>query len=202
MVEWKYGNWESSQFAFPLLMIVVGVVTLKQKNEQGFKHIYLSLVGLIVVSIVFCSGMLGPLFSKLPVLSSMHANPRWNLITILPLLYLAVKGAGLLKDVDRKVLYTLIGFALFTPFLHIDKANLQTMYHYNGGRSPELNRLVYCYEPIFGYRLEEFPIPGGKVDFLRGPLMDPRCYLQSSQCRAGSPLPEPETKTLESYRLR
>lgn len=202
MIEWNYGNWESVQFAFPALMVLVGWYLLRTKDERSFKLLYASLAVLIVVSALFCSGLLRDVLSQLPVLSSMHANPRWNLITILPLLYLAIKAAETLSNGDRRIYLSLFLLAGIVPFLHIDRINLQINYPYDGARAVAQNRLAYCYEPIFGYRLEEFPIPGGKVDFLNAPLFDPRCYLQSSKCRPGSPISGPDLESLQKYQLR
>ena len=202
MMEWNYGNWESVQYAFPALLLLTAVISLRQKNEQAFKSLYFSLILLMAVTLILCSGVLAPLFNLLPILNSMHANPRWNLVTILGILYLAIQSVRLLPLNSHRIFYSLLALAMLVPLLHIDRKNLGMNYAFNTGRDAALNRLVYCYEPIFGYNLEAFPIRGRRINFLQEPLLDPRCYLSSAHCRPGKPLSPPDTEALKAYRLR
>ena len=202
LVEWWYGNWESTQFIFPLLLLSALGLLLRRKEEKTVVRLLSTIVYLIGVSVLFCSGVLADIFQTIPFINSMHVNPRWNIITALPVFFLAaflLKGENLFS---RKWMIGFFTLALLAPFLHLRPGNLNINYTYREGYVPELNRLSYCYEPFLGYGLEYFPQQQGTVDFRTSPSIDPRCYLPTRECSPGTLLPEEDRTLLESYKLQ
>jgi hypothetical protein len=202
LVEWWYGNWESVQFVFPLFFLSALFFLFRKKDEKTFLKFFGSLLGLILVSFIFTSGILSDVFQKVPLLQSLHVNPRWNIVIALPLFFLA---AVILSDEElfpKNWTYVLFFLVFLVPFLHLRPANLNINYVYRGGYSPEVNRLSYCYEPFLGYRLEFFPYPADQVNFTTSPRLDPRCYLSSHQCSPGTLLSPEDIQLLEVYKLR
>jgi hypothetical protein len=79
----------------------------------------------------------------------------------------------------------------------LDRQDLQIMYPYHRGYNEATNRVSFCYEPVFGYRLELMP----RKDAPAGRYFDPRCYLGNAKC-TDYLLPKELEKDLESYQLR
>jgi len=203
MVGWWYGNWESIQYLFPGLILVSLILILSRKDYKKLIQLSLSYLFIVSLTLILTSGILAPLIKDIPFLNSMHANPRWNMVTLLPMFYLAIALVRELADVKQWIIYSLLAVALFSPSLHIDKQNFGIRYYFLGSYDFARNRLAYCYEPFFGYGLEAFPNPNGfKTDFLNGEFYDPRCYLQSRNCLPGTQLKPVEKEKLRTYHLR
>lgn len=203
LVEWWYGNWESVQYLFPLFLLASLLLLVRAKDENRLVKTLGSVFYLVFVSFILCSGMLADVFQKFPLLNSMHVNPRWNIITAIPLFFLCSFILKTGNPFSRKWLVFFFVLVFAVPFLHLDKSNLIISYTYRNGYVPERNRLSYCYEPFLGYNLEFFPFnsQAGRVDFLSDPYNDPRCYLPSYGCSPGTPLSLSDKSLLESYKL-
>ncbi len=204
MTGWWYGNWESVQFIFPLLLISILVFLLKEKRKDLLIRFFISLTYLLIVSFLMTSGAFAEIFQKLPYFNSMHVNPRWNIILSLPIFFLCATFGLWWDQLPRLWKLSLFVLVLLVPFIHLNKEALNINYTYLDGYNRNENRLHYCYEPFLGYRLEYFPLrtESGVINFMQESLIDPRCYLPSRQCSPGSPLNADDLKLLESYKLR
>lgn len=202
-VGWWYGNWESNQGIFPCLIISL-VLFLISKSRFRPVVIFLGIIfSLFLISVFINSGVYSNLFSHLPVLNSLHVNPRWNTIILLPLftgLCLIIKKHA--PDLNKYlILFLYLSFLIF-PFLFVNKVQNQIIYPYMQGYDSNLNRLSYCYEPVFGYSLENFPINAKHLNLFGSKLVDPRCYLSENNCEPGSIINNNDQILLESYRLK
>jgi hypothetical protein len=202
-VGWWFGNWESNQALFPCLGIFLFLFLFLKKDYQTLKKLSLFLVIIFFVSVFINSGIYSELFSMIPFLKSLHINPRWNTILLLPTF---AGYAVLIGDISKQikqyiVFFFLILFLLF-PYLYVNKTQNQITYSYLAGYNTKLERLTYCYEPVFGYGLEQFPEIGFKLKILGDQFIDPRCYLTNSSCLPGTILNESDKKNLLQYRLK
>jgi hypothetical protein len=165
---------------------------------------------LVAAGTLLSSGVLAPVFEALPLFKSLHVNPRWNAFVLLPFFSLALAAAGSLEPRRLALagwqLAVLWAVLFAVPLAFIDEVNMQITYPDRNGIDFARHRLLFCYEPLFGYRLETFPL-GQNVNWAAEALVDPRCYLKSSQCRPGTVFGEPGTNAadyalLASYALR
>lgn len=204
MTGWWYGNWESIQFIFPLLLLSILVVLIKEKQKDLIIRTLISLIYLLVVSFLMTSGAFADIFQQLPFFNSMHVNPRWNIILALPVFFVCAAVGLTWNSFPRIWKLSLFVLVLFVPFIHLNKEALNINYTYRGGYDEKVNRLAYCYEPFLGYALEYFPLKpeSGVINFTQESLIDPRCYLPSRECSPGSPLSSDDMLLLESYKLR
>ncbi len=204
MVKWWYGNWESVQFMFPLLLLSLIYFLIVLKEKKTLIRLLVTINYLIFVSFVFSSGVLSGLFSILPYFKSMHVNPRWNIVIALPVFFLM--GTLLTREnfIPKTWFRGLFCLVYLIPFFHLSVKNLNMNYMSHAGYNPEANRMNYCYEPIFGYNMESFPLKSrlGDLNFEKEEYLDPRCYLPSGKCRPGTLLKASDKKSLETYQLR
>jgi hypothetical protein len=201
-IGWQYGNWESIQFIYPGYFLVFFYALARNKKEIIFKRLYLSVFYLIIVSAILMSGIFSNIFSMIPVLKSMHVNPRWAMVVIFPLFYLAIKCCQEF-ELNEAWVKILLVFVFLVPLLYLDKVNLALDYPYRAGYDETNNKLGYCYEPFYGYNLEYFPVPRNtQVDFFRNKYLDPRCLLASGNCKPGTLLPDNDIDALEKYQLK
>jgi hypothetical protein len=193
MTGWYYGNWESMNYLYPLFFLTILVwVTFKIKEEL---RILMSLVALLAIGTFISSGIYAGIVSSLPFLKSFHVNPRW-----MPIIFLGLLGVAMISikrmHLPHWLAYVLMICSLLTPLHMLDQSYFNMSYMYRSGLDVERNRLQYCYEPVFGYRLELFP-----RDKIRGQYADPRCYLAKDKCTDYSLDPQ-LYKSLESYSLK
>lgn len=195
---WWYGNWESYEFFYPGLLFWWGYTLWQRRAELPWARILKIFGALVVVGTLFSSGWLSTIYSQIPVLKSMHVNPRWNAFILTPMWALVAATLLLLgrTEAPRRTLIALMACVVITPLLFIDRENMATQYPDRGGISYEKHRLMYCYEPIFGYGLENFPY-GSKVNWLADQYIDPRCYLKSNDCKPGTLFGSTPTSTKE-----
>ena len=189
---WQYGSWESYQYLLPLLFPALTIVLIRQRTRVSWKPVLLVFAGLTGISVLLTSGLLGNLFSALPILKSFHVNPRWNGVVLLPMLLLAVvvmRQTGFLAATNRANRLGLsFFFATFSliPLLYVGPSASWGIYPDGIGIHRAANRIGFCYEPIFGYDLENFPGLRADLNWIREPLRNPRCLLKSGQCEPGS----------------
>ncbi len=207
---WRYGNWEAYEFLFPGLIVWLAWVAWVHRRDVPIGRVLALFAGLVVVGTVLSSGVLAPVFAVLPLFESLHVNPRWNALVLLPFFALVLGVVGTLKPDARSLsgwpLAVLWAVFALAPLQLMDRTNMQIAYTDRQGIDDARHRLAFCYEPLFGYRLEHFPVRGA-VDFTADVLVDPRCYLRSSGCRPGTTFGEPGTDpadrlALASYALR
>lgn len=201
---WWYGNWESVQYIFPLLIISFLIVLLKERRKDSIFRMVLSLLYLLLISFVLTSGVFSEIFKKLPFLNSMHVNPRWNIVLALPTFFLCAALGVTWTKFPRVWKLSLFTLVLCVPFIHLNKESLNINYSYRQGYQEKANRINYCYEPFLGYGLEYFPLrtETGSIHFPQEYMIDPRCYIPSRQCSPGTPLSDVDKLLLESYKLR
>lgn len=210
MTGWWYGNWESYEFILPgFAYFLIWIGWRKHREVQWPKALGVFLA-IVLAGTVLSSGLLAPVFHALPVFKSLHVNPRWNGFVILPFFALAlsmlVRAGYDVKPLPRP-LFWFFALAFFaTPFFFIDKTNMAITYPDGAGIDRTRARVAFCYEPLFGYGLENFPL-GPKANWMQEALVDPRCYLKSSGCPPGSPIQRPgvdpdDDRKLRSYALR
>ena len=184
---WWYGNWESYEFFLPLvLFLLVWKLSRKGVDSVLRQRAAIAFGVLLVTGTLLSSGALAPIFSVLPIFKSLHVNPRWNGFVFLPafvLVLVLLSRLGVKKFPPAWSLALSVAF-IATPFFYLDRGEMQIMYTFNAGIAPDSTRLPYCYEPIFGYGLEQFPL-GTQQHWITAPLADPRCYLKSNGCRPG-----------------
>jgi hypothetical protein len=203
---WPYGNWEATEFLFPGLLPVLAYLVYRHRQKLSVLRIAATLLGVLTISAILSSGMLRDVFSALPLLRSLHVNPRWNAVALLPLFVQACHVMATSRFLSGRGWRSASAFCAFfvlfvgTPFLHQQSAAGWGYFPYRTGIANE--RLSFCYEPIFGYRLEHFPRGVAGVDWLRAPLRDPRCLLASGACTPGSPLENPEEyRALQTFQM-
>jgi hypothetical protein len=186
---WSYGNWESYQFILPGMVYGLVYLLWRHRRQLPSARIVSLFAVLVVTGALLSSGVLRPVFEVLPLFRSLHVNPRWNAIVLLPFFVLALSVLGPLqpRDLPRSEWLLAVLWAIFfvVPLLFIDKSNMVITYTDRLGIDFARHRLAFCYEPLFGARLEKFPL-GPLVDWRNSPFVDPRCYLQSSHCRPGT----------------
>lgn len=204
MVKWWYGNWESVQFMFPLLLLSVIIFLVLLRDKRTLVRLSVTITYLLFVSLIFSSGVLSDLFQSLPFFKSMHVNPRWNIVIALPVFILMTILMTRENLLPATWLKGLIGLVYLVPLFHLSIENLKMNYVYGTGYNHVSNRMSYCYEPIFGYNMEYFPLASrlDEIDFAKDDYLDPRCYLPSGKCRPGTPLNANDRSVLESYQLR
>jgi|GEM_PF-3035093 len=210
-VGWWYGNWESYEFIFPLLPLFL--IYPLWKNRTGSKTASFSLkvallfFSLLLLGTLVSSGILAPWIQKIPILNSMHVNPRWNGIVFLPyfalIVGLIIRRKIQLHWASRGLLYLCFAGA---PFLMFDKENMLYSYLDGSGLDRYWGRTSFCYEPMFGYQNEKFPL-GKNYNPFASDLIDPRCYLKSYACTPGSLLKDRPDGTeasqlLKTYQLK
>jgi hypothetical protein len=193
---WWYGDWEAVEFLLPgaVWLLVFLWVWRRPGGRTGWRLGAAWLALLVLLGGTLSSGLLAPVFRKLPVLESLHVNPRWNGVILLPFFCLfALTLRTLLGDVGGRrwaiARWALLLACLGAPLAHLDTGRFMVNYRYGQNLDRERGRYAICEEPIFGYQLERFP-RGTAVDWLSDRLVDPRCYLASSGCRPGTLLLE------------
>jgi hypothetical protein len=204
LVGWPFGNWESYQFLFPTLFFALLFLAWQGRSERGTRAAaWLAL--LLLGSALLTSGLLAPVFASLPILESLHVNPRWNAMILLPLAVLAcvmIVEADFLNGRDRIAFWVLLALFVVAPLQLLDRIDMRIGYLYHDGIQEERQRVDICYEPIFGYGLEHFPGNSRQVDWLGDPLRDPRCLLASHDCRPGQAFERAEEREqLEAFAL-
>jgi len=202
---WWYGNWEAYEMILPGVAYWLAWTAWAHRRDVPLARVGGILALLLAVGTMLSSGMLGPVFSALPLLQSLHVNPRWNALVLLPYFTLAAGVAVALPAAARPStpwVAALWLLAVVVPFQLTDRRDMQIEYTDGQGIDAGRHRLGFCYEPIFGYRLEHFPVRG-RVDFTSDLLADPRCYLRSAGCQPGTLLAAgPDREALERYALR
>jgi hypothetical protein len=193
---WWYGNWEAYEIILPGAAYWLGWTLWTRRRDLPVARVVAVVGVLLGIGTALCSGVLGPVFDAVPLLQSLHVNPRWNALVLLPFFALLV---GVLGALPADALPSGRWIAVFwlivvlVPLQLLDRGDMQIAYADGQGIDAERHRLDFCYEPIFGYRLEQFPMRG-EVDFTSDVLLDPRCYLQSAGCRPGTPLTAPDDR--------
>jgi hypothetical protein len=202
---WWYGNWEAYEMILPGVAYWLAWTVWTRRRDVPVARVGGIVALLLAVGTVLSSGVLGPVFSALPLLQSLHVNPRWNALVLLPYFALVVGVAAALPASARPStpwIAALWLLAVVVPFQLTDRREMQIEYTDGQGIDTGRHRLGFCYEPIFGYRLEHFPVKG-QVDFTSDVLADPRCYLRSAACKPGTLLAAgPDREALERYALR
>lgn len=198
---WWYGDWESIQFLLP--GAAYGLAWLVARSAPDFprRRVVGMLALLIGLGTLLSSGLLAPLFAALPVLRSLHVNPRWNAVVLLPFFALTLtilRRSGFAAIADRPPsrrlppALTFLCGAIFVivPLLFLDPDNLHLSYRDKSAIDRERKVAMLCHEPIFGPGLEAFPIQPAPAPFdpawLEPRPVDPRCYLASSGCAPGT----------------
>jgi hypothetical protein len=193
MTGWWYGNWESTVYLFPGLLLVMLIMSLLRFQQH--KKTALSILLILLLGVFISSGIYDKLASNLPLIKSFHVNPRWMLVLNLSILFSAL--TFLKKHTLREIyIIPLILFNLAIFWYALDKEDMHLNYTYQKGYDPQTNRLSACYEPVFGYSLELFP--HDKVDPKK--WVDPRCYL-TNDCKSYV-LPDVKVKDLLEYKLQ
>ena len=208
--QWSYGNWECTSSILPGMIFWLAYLLYTHRRELPVRRFLTLFALLVVVGTVASSGLLAPVFDALPLLASLHVNPRWNAVVLLPFFVLTLAVFATLGS-RRPALPTWQLAAFWTVFFLVplqllDKDDMQITYADRQGIDVARHHLDFCYEPLFGYRLENFPVRQN-IDFTSDALVDPRCYLRSGQCRPGTLFGDPGTSAadrelLRSYALR
>lgn len=206
---WSYGPWEAYQYLLPLLFPALVFILVRKHSTVAWKPILLVFGSLIAISVLLTSGALHNLISALPILKALHVNPRWNGVILLPMFLLAlvaVRKTGFLAQsswTNRSgVLFFFLVFSI-TPVLFVAPASGGLFYQDGYGIDSDKNRVGFCYEPMFGYKLEVFPGLHADMDWISGPLRDPRCYLASGRCRPGTEVADTDVRNrLASFSLQ
>ena len=222
---WWYGNWESFQFLLPGAVYLAAWLLWRHRARLPVGRFVGSFVGLLAIGTVLSSGALAPVFSQLPLYKSLHVNPRWNALLILPffvwIVTLLVQSERARAEGSSPTLeswltpsWTLVmlGLLVMPPMLLMDPQDLQINYPDRAGIDVNQGRLAFCYEPIFGYGLENFPLqkkapPGQTPNWMGDTYADPRCYLKSRGCEPGrlfdknNPQDAADLQSLLSYSL-
>jgi len=192
MTGWWYGNWESLNYLFPGLFVFI-IIKIVLNFKENSRLIY-GLLIIFSIATLIVSGVYGDFVKNIPVIKSFHVNPRW-----LPILNLSILTTMVLFIEKTKFPkwgpFIFILSSLYLPFLFMDKVYLGINYTYRQGLDVNSNRVNYCYEPVFGFRLELLPL-----DKIQGKYADPRCYLGDSKCKNYS-LPKELYNDLENYKL-
>jgi hypothetical protein len=200
---WWYGNWESNQTLFPALLLIF-IFTLYFKKERNlFKKFCISILSIFVISVLINSGIYAELFQSLPILKSLHVNPRWNTIILLPVFTIILSVLYFKKDLLPRWTWIILSLAFMAfPFLYVNDTQYAVTYTYMFGYNQNINRLLYCYEPVFGYSLESYPKEGLKLDAFSDKSFDPRCYLNGATCAPGTILNSNDQIKLNEYKLK
>ena len=190
---WNYGNWESANYIYPLLFIVLLYKGATQFKE--YKKIVIAFLGVFLIAVFINSGVYTELVKSLPIIKSFHVNPRWMAFVTLGIFGVTSLFVRKSNLNNSALVFFMLAF-MATPILSLDKTYYQITYPYHHGIDVSSNRLNYCYEPVFGYGLELYP--HGKF---KGPYLDPRCYLGDARC-SDYTLPVDKVRELETYRLQ
>ncbi|MBS1983448.1 MAG: hypothetical protein JST16_04685 [Bdellovibrionales bacterium] len=206
MTGWWYGNWESYEFIFPGVIFAMIWLLYRHRQTLPVRKAVLAFGIILVAGTLLSSGALAPVFEHLPVFKSLHVNPRWNSFVMLPyfvwiMALLRLAGIeGVQVRLPAWALGVFAALALGVPFIFFDKETFQINYPDRAGIALEQGKLTYCYEPIFGYGLETFPL-GRQVNWMADVSVDPRCYLKSNQCKPGTLFGEPGTVMADREKL-
>jgi hypothetical protein len=196
---WWFGFWESNLFLFPNVLWILAYYWRRKFIALDFKPFLKTFVALYLIGFI------------LPVLSTLHVNPRWYGVILFPFfcwmlsLFLRMENSDT-KHYQGLKLFGWISF-LVTPLLFNSVNQGVSFYPDHGGIADRIDRISFCYEPIFGYGLERFPYASNQVDWLNGPRVDPRCYLNSAGCTpgtllTGNPAKAEDLQRLETYSLK
>lgn len=191
---WWYGDWESMNYLFPGLILIIFIVLLLKFKKN--LNLFFSLSLILLAGTFVASGIYSDFVLQMPVVKSFHVNPRWCIFLTLSYFVVAIRFLKIIP-LNRKIIPLLMIYSCALPFFIRDPQSLQLNYVYQHGLDVKENRLNYCYEPVFGYRLELFPHNKVKP----GKMMDPRCYLMKNSCNEMS-LSEEESLELSQYRLK
>lgn len=202
---WWYGNWEAYEMILPGVAYWLGwTIWICRRDVPVVRVIGICAV-LLGVGTLLSSGLLGPVFAALPLLRSLHVNPRWNALVLLPFFALVVGALGSLPTralPSSRSVAVLWVIVVLVPLQLLDRRDMQVAYADGQGIDAQRHHVDFCYEPIFGYRLEHFPIHGD-LDFTSDVLVDPRCYLRSAGCPPGTPFTSAaDRESLSRYALR
>jgi hypothetical protein len=192
MTGWLYGNWESVSYIFPFLFPILLCKTALDLKK--YSRILISFFVLILLAVFITSGAYAEIVKTLPVVKSFHVNPRWLPILSLGLLTISIL---FLKKAQFKAwsAFLLIFIVISIPFTFIGQSYFGLSYVYRQGLDLNKNRLKYCYEPVFGHKLELLPYKQ-----LKGEYFDPRCFISKNKCQDINLKPELKEK-FESYSL-
>ncbi len=194
MTGWWYGDWESSNYIFPGLVLLLFILSAMRPRE--YNKTFFSLIGIFLLAGFVASGVYRDFVAELPVVKSFHVNPRW--LMTFSLAYLGVALCFFRHHrLSEKLVPVLVIYVAMLPFLVRDQKDQQLTYTYRQGYEASTNRVNYCYEPVFGYNLELFP----HSKIVRGKMLDPRCYLIKGGCEKMT-LEDPELRELLEYRLK
>jgi hypothetical protein len=196
---WNFGNWEAINCLLPGLFFLY---VFKLWPQKGRLKIFLGcnflffLIGLFLIS-----GVYSEFVKELPVLSSLHVNPRLLMVFNLSILGLyAFFSKGFLETSLEKYIYPL--FVIWVAYLNLNSTMLGQAYLAYNDMDTEKNKLNYCYEPVFGYALEKMPSFVRENNF--SALIDPRCYLSSfkANCAGDFRLTKESETLFLNYKLR
>jgi hypothetical protein len=197
---WQYGPWEAYQYLLPLLFPALVFVIIGKRTTISWKSVLLVFICLMAISVTLTSGALSSAFAALPILKSFHVNPRWNGVILLPTLLLAIivmRQTGFLGSTKRSnrlgVLFFVAVFSV-VPLLYVAPSASWGFYPDGAGINRGAKRVGFCYEPIFGYRLETFPGLSPDINWIDAPLRNPVCLLKSGQCKPGSGISVDDTR--------
>ena len=192
MTGWWYGDWESINYLFPILLLLIFCLAILRL--KSFKKEMIGLIFCFGVSSFISSGIYADVIKSIPLIKSFHVNPRW--VIFLNLSFLVCTLSFLMKlRWPKNLAYLFFLPSLVFPFMIRDRENLELRFGYH----PSLreNKTAICYEPVFGYNLELFPFE--KIQ--KGKYLDPRCYLKPEKC-SDFILPGDQVKNLETYQLK
>jgi hypothetical protein len=194
MTGWWYGHWESTNYLFPILTLICFVYLTVRFRQHT--RLAITMFGLLGIGAFISSGIYRDLVAALPIVKSFHVNPRWMLTIHLAFFFFVVKFVQEI-NLTKKIVPILVVLNVAMSFLLVDREEMNLSYDYGSNYNPTTNRLSVCYEPIFGHRLELFPME----EAAKGNWLDPRCYVSKNPC-SSLQLPEDKVKELLDYKLR
>jgi hypothetical protein len=166
MTGWWYGNWESHNYIFPFFFgVLILVSAMKAKVNQ---RLVASFASLFLLGGFIASGVYAEIFSTLPLVSSMHVNPRW-----MPIIFLGLLGvtAVFVKKNELPGWLVPVSVLVFLgwPIYSYGPKYFGVAYELKNLRDAPI---PHCYEPFFGYKLEMLPKVKSPAKY-----NDPRCFL-------------------------
>ncbi len=193
MVGWWYGNWESTNFLYPGLFLIV--IVFCSLRFRTYKKIAMSLCVLILTGAFIASGIYSELIFNIPVIKSFHVNPRWLAVLTLPFLFI---GTSFIRQsqLNWKLSGLLMLLILANIQLGFSPEDMHLNYLYRRDYDEEKNMTNMCNEPVFGYSLELLP----REVLTSERWADPRCYL-TDKCESYL-LPDDKVDDLLNYRLK